>query len=217
MSEQPTLRMESRTERGSAEAGRLRRQGRIPGVLYGQGNSLPVTLDETEFRHTITPSHYGSIIVSIVLDGIDSGSALVKAVQVNTLGHHVMNVDLQRVSQTDLVQMTLPIVLEGEPAAVRSGGVLEQVIHALSVRCRVSEVPAQISFDVSSMQIGDTLRAEQLALPPGCELLAKPEETIAIIAAPTVPITEETVVIEPGVSGPDLAGGKQKDDFPPER
>ena len=217
MSKQPTMQIESRTQHGSGVANRMRRQGRIPGVLYGQGNSLSISIEVMEFRNTVSASHYGSQIVQLILDGEDAGTALVKAVQVNTLIKQVMNVDLQRVSQQDRVSISVPIVLEGEPAAVRAGGVLEQLVHVLNIRCRVSDVPSQISYNVSAMQIGDAVHAGQLALPQECELLDKPDEAVAVVVAPTVPLAEEAVEVKPGVSGPELTGEKQKEDFPPER
>jgi len=217
MSAQPTLRVESRTQRGSGSAGRFRRQGRIPAIIYGRGESLPVTIDSTEFRHQVSAEQYGSQIVHLFIDGAEGGTALVKAVQVNTLKQAVLNVDLQRVSQQERVNVALAVVLEGEPTAVRHGGILEQLIRTVNVKCRVSEMPQQLTYDVSELEVGEVVHAGQLALPGDCELLDKPDDVIAVIGAPAVPITEEQVEVEPGVSGPELDGGKQKDDFPPER
>ncbi len=217
MADQPKLMVESRTQHGSAVAGRLRRQGRIPGVLYGRGESQPVSIDATEFRQQVPVGGYGSMIVTLFLDGVEAGVALVKAVQVNTLEHSVMNVDLQRVNQQDRVSISVSVLLEGEPAAVRLGGVLEQLMHSVNLRCRVSNVPAVLTYDVSEMQIGETIHARDLLLSPECELLDKPDDAIAVIVAPTVPVEEEPVEVAPEVSGPELEGGKQKDDFPPER
>ena len=139
---------------------------------------------------------------------------MVKAVQVNTLKHDVMNVDLQRVGQEDRVSISVSIVLEGEPEAVRLGGVLEQLMHSVNLRCRVANVPTQITHDVSELQIGETLQAGQLALPLECELLDKGDDLIAVIGAPTVPILEETVVVEPDISGPGVGRWKAKRRFP---
>lgn len=113
--------------------------------------------------------------------------------------------------------MKVPITLQGEPAAARRGGVLEQSLHSLNLRCRADAIPEQIVYDVSSMDLGDLVHAGQLAIPADAELLDNPDEVAAVILTPTLPVEEEPVVIEPVSPGPELVGDKQKEDFPSER
>jgi large subunit ribosomal protein L25 len=212
MSDQPTLSVQSRAQVGSGAARQLRRQGRTPAVLYGRGAPQPVTLSATDFRHAVPVDRYGSQMVRLLLDEQDAGIALVKAVQVNPLNRQVLSIDLQRVFMEDYVQITVPVILVGEPAEARRGGVLDQLAHAISLRCRVSDVPANITFDVSALEIGDAVRSGQLALPPNSELLDPPDQVIATLAPPTVPVLEEQMIITEGVTGPELTGDKQQDD-----
>lgn len=220
MNDQPVLTLKTRPLAGSNSAKRFRRNGLVPGIVYGHGEALPVLADTHEFRHTIPTEHYGSQVIRLQIDGRDAGAALVKAVQLNTVTRQILNVDFQRVSSEDRVNVSVSILVENEPADARAGGVLEQFVHAVTIRCSAFQVPEQIAVDVSKMHIGDSLHAGQLVLPGSCELVMNPEEVILIVAAPTV--TEARVAVEPTPtaaegSGPGLTEEKQKDDFPPER
>ncbi|HEY3377608.1 MAG TPA: 50S ribosomal protein L25 [Armatimonadota bacterium] len=217
MSDQLSLEIASRANPGSASSRKLRRAGRLPATLYGHGTAESVSLDLLAFRREITPDHYGAVVVHLTQGETSVGTALVKSVQVDTIKHQLLHVDLQRVDAADRIHVVVPVVLQGEPDAVRLGGVLEQAVHTINLRCRADDVPAQISYDVTPLGIGDAVHAEQLALPAGSELLERPDDVIAVILAPTVPALEEAVNVEPAVSGPELVGEKQKEDFPSER
>ena len=134
MSEQPTLSVQSRARVGSASARRLRREGLIPAVVYGHSEPQAVALSVSEFVHTVPVAQYGSLMVRLVVDGKDTGAALVKAVQTNPLSRLVLSVDLQRVSMDEQVHVSVPVVLAGEPTDVRHGGVLDQMVHSIADR-----------------------------------------------------------------------------------
>lgn len=191
MAGQPTLKIEPRPGVGSGDARKLRRQGRIPAVLYGHGEPEPVSLDLAEFRHAVTPEHYGSFIVRVRRGGKDAGVALVKAVQATALGRRVLSVDLQRVTLDEQVHVAVPVVLEGTPEGARAGGVLEQAVHAINLRCQARNVPQQITHDISHMNLGDSIHVRDLAVPANTEVLDNPEEMIAVLLAPTVPVAAE--------------------------
>jgi len=220
MSEQPTLQLKTRTCMGSNAVKKYRREGMTPGIIYGHGESLPVLTDAHDFRMTVPVEQYGSQVIHIAVDGRDAGSALVKGVQINTVSRQILNIDFQRVSSEDRVNVSVSLVTEGEPADIRMGAVLEQFIHSVNLRCSAFEVPAQITVDVSGMRVGDSLHASELLLPPGCELNTAPEEVIVLVAAPTkaaVELPAETEAVSAEGVGPALTGEKQKDEFPPER
>ena len=217
MSEQLVVNLETRTEVGSNVTRKYRKQGLTPGILYGHSEPLPVLTDAHAFRKIVPVAQYGSQVVRLKLDGKDAGSALVKVVQLNTVTRQIMNIDFLRVSVEDRVNVSVSVVAEGESPDARAGAVLEQFLHSVNIRCSAFEVPSQFIVDISSLHIGDVVHAAQLPLPPGCELVDKPEELILLIAAPTKATIEEPVEVEPGVIGPELTGEKQKDDFPPER
>jgi large subunit ribosomal protein L25 len=218
MPEQPTIQIEPRTGVGSAQARKVRRAGRVPAVIYGHCSAEAVSLDASNFRHQVSPAHYGSIIIRLRQGSQDAGAALVKAVQINTLNGEIIHVDFQRVSAEERVHVSVQIILLGDPPAVRAGGVLEQYVRSVNLRCRADAIPEHIEFDTTNLALGDALHAEQLAIPADCELLDKPEDVIAVMLMPTVPVEEEpTQGSHASASGPELVGEKQKEDFPSER
>lgn len=219
MSDQQTLQIEPRTGVGSHQATKVRRQGQIPAILYGHGESQPIMLNAQMFRRQVVPEHYGSAVVTLKQGDKAMGSAIVKSVQTNPLKGQILHVDLQRVSADDFVNIALPIVLTGDPTSARAGGVLDQSVHMVNIRCRVANVPTEITYDITNLEIGDPVHAGQLTLPTGSELLDKPDEVIAVILAPSMetPENEASGDLKPDASGPVLTGEKEKDSFPPER
>lgn len=220
MAEQPMLHVTRRRDTGSHIARRLRKEGRIPGTLYGHGAPLAVTLDAAEFRGTVRPSHYGSQMVRLNIDDRDGDTALVKAVQIQPLGQRVLNVDLQRVSLSDEIVVSVSVVLEGDAPGVRAGGVLEQLVHTAALRCTAGEIPDAITVDISHLEIGDTVHSADIQLPAHSTLVEMASDVIAILAAPRVAEAEAEAVeahIDESAEGPALVGEKQHDDFPSER
>ncbi len=213
--EQSVLHVSSRRDTGSGAAHRLRRDRRIPAVLYGHRSPEAISLDEHEFRASVGSAQYGSQMVRVELDGQDIGMALVKAVQTRPLEQSILSVDLQRVSRDESVQISVSVILVGEPAGLRRGGVLEQNLHAVMLRCRADAIPAEVTVDISKLQLGEAIRAAEVVCPADCELLQNPDDPVAVLLAPTVPVEEEPVTVDES-AGPELTGEKQQDDFPSE-
>lgn len=220
MSEQQVLELETRTGMGSHAVKKYRRQGMAPGIIYGHGDeSLPVLTNAHTFRKVVAVGQYGSQVVKLNLDGREAGSALVKGVQINTVSRQILNIDFMRVSSEDRVNVSVSVVVEGESLNARTGAVVEQLFHSVSLRCSAFEVPTQITIDVSQMQIGDSVHAGQLPLPSGAELHQSADDVILLVAPPTKVAVEEPVEVEAlsteeGGVGPALTGEKQTEDTP---
>lgn len=194
-----TLAAFPRDARGSGPAHRLRKQGRIPASLMGHGAPQSLTLDAHDFARIVPPGKYGSAIVRVQIDGRDAGLALVKSVQVNTLRREILSVELQRVNLEQAVTVHVPIVLEGDAIGIAHGGLLETTLHSVSLKCRAAEVPAQITHDISALDLEETVLARDLDIPNGCELVALPDECVAVIhhkRVATAPMPEESLPAE---------------------
>ena len=205
MSEQPMLHLKSRAGMGSNAVKKYRREGLAPGIVYGHTEPLAVMTDAHAFRMTVPIEQYGSQVVRITVDDTDAGSALVKGVQINTVNRQILNIDFQRVSLEDRINVSVSLVAEGESPDARLGAMLEQFLHSVNLRCSAFEVPAQIVVDISGMHIGDSLRAADLPLPADCELNTSPEEIILLVAAPTKaaePVEVEATETDTEASGP---------------
>lgn len=212
MADELSLQIEARTETGSNAARKMRKRGRIPGIVYGHGAPEAISVDLADFRHKVKPEHYGSTVIRLQQGAADAGVAVVKSVHADTVHGGILSIDLQRVSAADVLHLSVPVAAQGEPAGRRAGGLLDLVAHALNIRCRADAVPAEIAADVSPLQVGDVLHAGQLALPDGVELLDAPDLVIAVLLAPTVVAAAPPAPVEPGAAALEPAGEKPADE-----
>jgi large subunit ribosomal protein L25 len=189
--ERVRLEVQAREARGSREARRLRRQGVIPGVLYGGGHEpAAISVPERVLRRALTGAGGLHSILDVVVSGDGGGDArpaVLKDYQQDILTGRISHVDLQQVRLDRPIQATVVVQLVGESAGVKEGGVLSQVSREINVEALPMEIPERIEADVSAMQIGDTLRLADIGAIEGVTFLDDPEETVlATVTAPTV-------------------------------
>jgi large subunit ribosomal protein L25 len=182
------LEVREREGRGSADARRLRRQGLIPGVLYGSGKTPhAISIPERELRRALTGAGGLHAILDVVLEGQKTTHAsILKDYQQDPIRGHIAHVDLQEVRLDRPIQASVTVQLVGEPAGAKEGGVLSQVQREINVEALPMEIPEHIDLDVSEMAIGDTLRLADLPPREGVTYLDDPEETVlATVTLPT--------------------------------
>jgi large subunit ribosomal protein L25 len=196
------LEVRERESRGSADARRLRREGFIPGVLYGKGKSShAICVPERELRRVLTGQGGLHAILDVVLEGQKTTHAsILKDYQQDPIRGHISHIDLQEVPLDQVITASVTVQLVGEPVGAKEGGVLSQVQREINVEALPMEVPEHIDLDVSRMAIGDTLRLADLAPMEGVTYLDNPEETV--LATVTMP----TRVEEPE---PEVAEGEE--------
>jgi large subunit ribosomal protein L25 len=184
------LQVSERERRGSADARRLRKQGLIPGVLYGKGKSShAICVPERELRRVLTGAGGLHAILDVVLEGQSTTHAsILKDYQQDPIRGHISHIDLQEVRLDQPIQASVTVQLVGEPVGAKEGGVLSQVQREINVEALPMEIPEHIDLDVSGMAIGDTLRLADLAPMGGVTYLDNPEETV--LATVTLPTRE---------------------------
>lgn len=201
---------ESRSASGSSAAARLRKVGKVPGIVYGHGEA-PVTIavPGRDLEHLL---HRGTLVLELELDG-NTQRVLVKEVQYDYLGTTPIHVDLARVSLDERVCVTVPIELRGTPKGCKEGGVLEQVISDLEVECLVTEIPERLRVDVSEMSLGNMLKIADVPLPEGVRAMGAAELVICTVRQPV----EEAEAVAPAAAGegatgaePEVIGRKEK-------
>jgi large subunit ribosomal protein L25 len=188
--ERVKLQVKERERRGSADARRLRKQGFIPGVLYGKGKkSHAIFVPERELRRVLTGAGGLHAILDVVLEGQSSTHAsILKDYQQDPIRGHISHIDLHEVRLDQPIQASVTVQLVGEPAGAKEGGVLSQVQREINVEALPMEIPEHIDLDVSGMAIGDTLRLADLVPMEGVTYLDNPEETV--LATVTLPTRE---------------------------
>jgi large subunit ribosomal protein L25 len=205
--ERVRLQVSEREQRGSADARRLRREGFIPGVLYGSGKEPhAICVPERELRRVLTGQGGLHAILDVVLEGQKTTHAsILKDYQQDPIRGHISHIDLQEVRLDQPIQASVTVQLVGEPVGAKEGGVLSQVQREINVEALPMEIPEHIDLDVSGMAIGDTLRLADLAPMEGVTYLDDPEETVlASVGLPTRVEEPEEVVEE----GEELAEGE---------
>ncbi len=199
------LQVKERERRGSADARRLRRDGYIPGVLYGRGKEPhAIYVPERELRRVLTGQGGLHAILDVVLDGQKTTHAsILKDYQQDPIRGHISHIDLQEVRLDQPIQASVTVQLVGEPVGAKEGGVLSQVQREVNVEALPMEIPEHIDLDVSGLAIGDTLRLADLAPIDGVTYLDDPEETVlATVTLPTR-VEEPEEVAEEGEELPE--------------
>jgi large subunit ribosomal protein L25 len=197
--ERTKLTVSERTHLGSPETRRLRKQGLVPGVLYGRGEPISICIAERELRRALTGAGGLHSILDVVVDGTGkSHASILKDYQVDKVRGHVTHVDLQevRLDETITAAVTVQLIGGDESPGVREGGVLSQPLREISVEALPLEVPEHLDLDVSHMEAGDTLRIADVHVPEGVTLLDDPETVVATVTAPTREIAPEETLDE---------------------
>ena len=176
--ERVKLAVSGRTQLGSAESRRLRRQGLIPGVLYGRSDPVAISIGERELRAALGTSAGSHAVLDVQVDGGSAHSAILKDFQRDKVRGTILHVDLQEVRLDQPIQAAVAVTLTGDAVGVREGGVLTQITNEVNVEALPLEIPQHLEADVSGLGIGDTLRLAQVEVPENVKLLDDPEETV---------------------------------------
>jgi large subunit ribosomal protein L25 len=196
--ERVKLEVQPRDSRGSAESRRLRRQGLIPGVLYGGGKEPHAfCVPERELRRVLTGEGGLHAILDVMVDGATARPSILKAYQQDPVKGTLTHIDLQEVRLDRPIQARVVVELIGEPVGVTEGGVLSQVDREITVEALPMEIPEHLELDVTGMAIGDTLRLVDLPVQEGVKFLDDPEETVlATVTMPTKFVEPEPEEVE---------------------
>jgi large subunit ribosomal protein L25 len=181
-----TLVAEARTVIGSRPAGRLRREGKVPAVMYGlETDTANLTVPGRALDHILAGESGANTLITVKVNG-EEHLTLARQIQRHPTRGDVLHVDFIRVRRDVAVAAEIPIHLVGEPEGVRDGGVLEQLVFTLSIEAKPEDIPPGVEVDVSAMNIFDQLRIEDLRLPAGVAVQHEPDELVVQIVMPRV-------------------------------
>jgi large subunit ribosomal protein L25 len=215
--ENSVLEAQPRTSGNKNVARRVRRAGKIPGVVYGAGKqAIPVTLDPRQVTRILHSATGHNTIFDLALDGGERTKAMIVDWQYEPIKGSLLHIDLKRIAMDQKLKVSVPIVLKGEAAGVKQqGGILEQILREVEVECLPGDIPSSIQADVSELVFGKVLRVSDLSHDEKLEFLTDPNQPVAhittvkeeVVAAPEVVAAEAAATpAEPEV----IKKGKQE-------
>lgn len=197
-----TLEVSVRSDQGSRSMRRLRRAGRVPGVLYG-GSDDPVAF-EADARLMRNMFQRAGALLQVSVEGGKAQPVLIKEVQHHPLRGDIVHADLLRVDLAVAIQAQIPVELTGadEAPGVTEGGVLNQEARELTIEALPGDMPEVLTFDVSKLEMNQTATLAELGVPGGLTVIGEPEEiVIATVTPPTLEPTEDDIETETAVVG----------------
>jgi large subunit ribosomal protein L25 len=170
------LKAQKREQTGSKAAAKVRKQGRIPAIIYGHKKEpAAISLDA---HNLVEGLHHGHRLIDVQI-GRKREKMLIKDLQYDYLGKDIIHVDLMRVDVSETVKVTVPIELKGTAQGTREGGIVEEHADYLEVECKVTDIPETIVVSVKEMGVGDTLHAGDVELPDSVKLASDPSVLLA--------------------------------------
>ena len=214
-----TLIAERRPAAGKGPAGRIRREGLVPAVVYGLGDdNVSVSVSSRELVHILSGGSGMNTLITLKIDGADE-LAIARQIQRHPVKGTVMHVDFVRVRADQTIQAEIPVHLTGEAEGAVRGGILEQLVHTLTVEAKPSDFPPSIEYDVSALEIGEQVYVRDLAVPDRVTVLQAEDDLVAQISAPRVAEVEEGAEAEAegeAAAGTVAEGGAAPAEAPPE-
>jgi large subunit ribosomal protein L25 len=200
--EQVVLQASRREANGKGAARQARRDGFVPGVVYGMNQSpMSIALEREAFERALAHHHGGTLLVDLKVEGAEVGSntaALLKQVQRHPVSRDPESVDFQWIALGENVTVMVPVATEGVSPAIRSGGVLDLIMHEVEVTCRPLAIPESIVISIEGMEMHEVRTAAQLQVPEGVELAVAADAPVVTVVPPS---KEEEAREAPGVEG----------------
>jgi len=201
--EQKVLSATARTEKGKGVARRLRREGRIPGVVYGHDAPQALSVDEKDF-HKAFSEISESTIITLKVDTAER-DVLIKDYDEDIRTGRIMHIDFYEIERGKKLRTHVGIELTGSPKGVREGGILEHSLYELEIECLPKDIPEHIVVEIGDLETGHSLHVSDIAIPEGVRVLNSPEQTVVAVAMPRAieeeAVEEEGEEVEPEVIG----------------
>jgi len=209
--ERHSIEVELRTETGKGVARKIRRNGKIPGVVYGRGNEpKSIKLDPLDIEKLL----YSNAIIDLSFAGEDGeeSTVIIKDFQRDVIKKDLLHVDFQFISMDEKITVSVPLSLEGTAAGVHEGGVLQQLLRNIEIDALPAEIPSEITLDISELEVGSSLSVADLELPEGIDLVTDSDEVIVTVVTPTELVEEEEEEEEEEFLEPEVIGEEEEEE-----
>jgi large subunit ribosomal protein L25 len=202
--EQNILEAEPRESGTKNQARRVRREGKIPAVVYGAGkDALPVSVDPRHVLRILRSDSGHNTIFDLALNGGERTKAMIVDWQYEPIKGHLLHIDLKRIAMDKALRVSVPVMLQGVPAGVKTeGGILEQMLREVEIECLPADIPSHIDVDVSELTFGKVLRVSDLPHNQKLKFLTEANQPVAHVTSvkEEVVATPEAVAAEAGAA-----------------
>ncbi len=212
-----TLNAESRQEVGKKIAKKLRKEGRIPAIIYGEHKeSIPISLSVADIKAILKSDTGGNTVLRIHRDDIKV-DAMLKEIQYDYLSDHIIHVDLIRIDLTKPVNISVPVTIQGDPIGVKvEGGIFDFMTRELKVRCLPTQIPNEFVLDVSHLETGDSIKVEDMEIAESIKVMSDLHTVICAVAVRGAAEEEEAEEAEEGEEGVEGEEGEEAAEKPEE-
>jgi large subunit ribosomal protein L25 len=210
-----TLEVQPREETGKGAARRARRSGEVPAIVYGGGRDpVSISVNRRKISDLVNKSEHGIRSVFLLeLAGADKKRhAMIRDVQIHPVSRELIHVDFIRVDMQKKIHVSIPIHLEGTARGQKTGGLVDFVLREIEVECLPTAIPDEIVIDVTNLDIGDSLRLEDLELPEGAEPVGETSRVVVTVSAPKAVAAEDEEVEETEEAEPEVIGRKKDEE-----
>jgi large subunit ribosomal protein L25 len=197
--EQINLNARVRKTTGNNPARALRREGRIPAVLYGpKTEPILLSIESREFEQIVKKSTIGSVLLNLQIQNGDATSrpAMVKELQTHPVTQRFLHVDFYEVDMQRKIKVMVPVVIRGKAKGIEEGGLLQIVCREIEVLCLPTEIPEAFEVDVSDLDIGDAIHLEDIQTVGDIEIVEETNVTVVTVLAPKVEVEAAEELME---------------------
>jgi len=184
------LKVQVRGETGKGPSRRYRQKGLIPAVFYGPTiDPVPLTIDFLEFKKAVKGREGENILINLTLEGENESvpkAAMIRDTQIEPVKQEIIHVDFQEINLQKRIEVSVPIILVGKAEGIKEGGILQQLVRELEIRCFPFEMPDHMEIDVSHLGIGESVHIRDISVEEGVKILSSLDKTIATVLSPKV-------------------------------
>jgi large subunit ribosomal protein L25 len=188
------IKAERRELSSRGEVKKMRREGKVPGVIYGIGMDKPtsITVDVKEIQALLKSNPHA--VLEIEVPGIGKNNVLLTEVQRDSLSRELLHIDFHKINMNESIKTLVRLEFSGQPAGEKEGGMLQIVLHELEVECLPKDLPESITVEVEGLQVGENLTIADLKLPDSVKTAVDPEAVVVAVLAPQKEAAEDEEV-----------------------
>jgi large subunit ribosomal protein L25 len=191
-----TLSATARSDSGTGAARKLRQSGKVPAIIYGHGrDAQSLAIETRELERLLERVAAASTVIELSIDG-RTARTLIREIQRHPFKKQILHLDFQELVAGEKVTVDIPLIFVGTPEGVRAGGILDQVMHQLTIRVDPSNIPNHVDVDVNALTIGHSIHVSDLKVPEGVEVLDEEDATVATVSAPRAETPVSVPVVE---------------------